>query len=86
MATLRELFLFKNSPIYICTGGMKQTSIRDPFDNPSEANPALEKEKNLKPTPSPNLSICILKGTVSRDLFILVFFMNQLPPSPRVYH
>jgi hypothetical protein len=29
---------------------MKQTSIRDPFDNPSEANPALEKEKNFKPT------------------------------------
>jgi hypothetical protein len=32
---------------------MKQTSIRDPFDNPSEENPALEKQKNLKPTPSP---------------------------------
>jgi hypothetical protein len=26
----------------------------------------------------------ILKGTVSRDFLLLVFLMNQLPPSPRV--
>jgi hypothetical protein len=25
-----------------------------------------------------------LKGTVSRDFLLLVFFMNQFPPSPRV--
>jgi hypothetical protein len=26
----------------------------------------------------------LLKGTVSRDFLLLVFFMNQYPPSPRV--
>ncbi len=26
------------------------------------------------------------KGTVSRDFSLLVFFMNQFPPSPRVFH
>jgi hypothetical protein len=28
----------------------------------------------------------VLKVTVSRDLLLLVFFMNQFPPSPRVSH
>ncbi len=28
----------------------------------------------------------ILKGTVSRDFLLLVFFMNQFPPSHRVSH
>jgi hypothetical protein len=28
----------------------------------------------------------IFKGTVSRDFLLLVFFMNQFPPSPRVFH
>ena len=28
----------------------------------------------------------VLKGTVSRDFLLLVFFMNQFPPSPRVFH
>ncbi len=28
----------------------------------------------------------IIKGTVSRDFLLLVFFMNQFPPSPRVFH
>ncbi len=28
----------------------------------------------------------LLKGTVSRDFLLLVFFMNQFPPSPRVSH
>jgi hypothetical protein len=28
----------------------------------------------------------LLKGTVSRDFWLLVFFMNQFPPSPRVFH
>jgi hypothetical protein len=27
-----------------------------------------------------------LEGTVSRDFLLLVFFMNQFPPSPRVFH
>jgi hypothetical protein len=27
-----------------------------------------------------------LKGTVSRDFLLLVFFMNQFPPSSRVFH
>ncbi len=26
------------------------------------------------------------KGTVSRDFLLLVFFMNQFPPNPRVSH
>jgi hypothetical protein len=26
----------------------------------------------------------VLKGTVSQDFLLPVFFMNQLPPSPRV--
>ncbi len=28
----------------------------------------------------------LVKGTVSRDFLLLVFFMNQFPPSPRVSH
>jgi hypothetical protein len=28
----------------------------------------------------------ILKGSVSRDFLLLVFFMNQFPPHPRVFH
>jgi hypothetical protein len=37
------------------------------------------------------LSACVishlaLKGTVSRDFLLLVFFMNQFPPSFRVFH
>jgi hypothetical protein len=28
----------------------------------------------------------LFKGTVSRDFLHLVFFMNQFPPSPRVFH
>jgi hypothetical protein len=28
----------------------------------------------------------LIKGTVSRDFLLLVFFMNQFPPSPRVFH
>jgi hypothetical protein len=28
----------------------------------------------------------MLKGTVSRDFLLLVFFMIQFPPSPRVFH
>jgi hypothetical protein len=27
-----------------------------------------------------------VKGTVSRDFWLLVFFMNQFPPNPRVFH
>ncbi len=29
---------------------------------------------------------CSFKGTVSRDFRLLVFFMNQFPPSMKVYH
>ncbi len=32
------------------------------------------------------LYLCMFKGTVSRDFLLLVFFMNQFPPSPRVFH
>ncbi len=28
----------------------------------------------------------LFKGTVLRDFLLLVFFMNQFPPSPRVFH
>jgi hypothetical protein len=28
----------------------------------------------------------VLKGTVSRDFLLLIFFMNQFTPSPRVSH
>jgi hypothetical protein len=31
-------------------------------------------------------SINDIKGTVSRDFLVLVLFMNQFPPSPRVFH
>ncbi len=31
-------------------------------------------------------SCCLIKRTVSRDFLLLVFFMNQFPPSPRVFH
>ncbi len=30
--------------------------------------------------------IIIIKGTVSRDFLLSVFFINQFPPSPRVSH
>jgi len=36
-------------------------------------------------TSSATLMPCF-KGTVSRDFLLLVFFMNQFPPSPRVSH
>jgi hypothetical protein len=32
------------------------------------------------------LPLSKFKGTVSRDFLLLVFFMNQFPPSPRVFH
>ena len=39
------------------------------------------------PKPSRNVfCCCFLKGTVSRDFLLLVFLMNQFPPSPRVLH
>jgi hypothetical protein len=31
-------------------------------------------------------SLGSFKGTVSQDFLLLVFFMNQFPPSPRVFH
>jgi hypothetical protein len=30
--------------------------------------------------------VLTIKGTVSRVFLLLVFFMNQFPPSPRVSH
>ncbi len=38
------------------------------------------------PVMSLYINLAPLKGTVSRDLLLLVFFMNQFPPSPRVFH
>ncbi len=35
---------------------------------------------------SRTLHVQLLKGTVLRDFLLLVFFMNQFPPSPRVSH
>ncbi len=32
------------------------------------------------------IEILSIKGTVSPDFLLLVFFMNQFPPSPRVSH
>ncbi len=42
---------------------------------------------NLHPCPTFCLPVPVhfLKGTVSRDFRLLVFFMNQFPPSIRVY-
>ncbi len=39
-----------------------------------------------KKTISFSASSSIIKGTVSRDFLLLVFFMNQFPPSSRVFH
>jgi len=33
-----------------------------------------------------NIIFMLLKGTVSQDFWLLVFFMNQFPPSPRISH
>jgi hypothetical protein len=33
-----------------------------------------------------NIIFMLLKGTVSQDFWLLVFFMNQFPPSPRIWH
>ncbi len=30
--------------------------------------------------------VLAIKGTVSRDFLLLVLFINQFPPSPRVFH
>ncbi len=43
--------------------------------------PAIEEIKNGE-----KLGLYRLKGTVSRDFLLLVFFINQFPPSPRVSH
>jgi hypothetical protein len=32
------------------------------------------------------INVPLFKGTVSRDFLLLVYFMNQFPPSPRVSH
>ena len=38
-------------------------------------------------TPHPGTLLQLtVKGTVSRDFLLLVFFINQFPPSPRVFH
>jgi hypothetical protein len=44
-------------------------------------NTAVHRSQNKLWTPN-----YIFKGTVSRDFLLLVFFMNQFPPSPRVFH
>ncbi len=31
-------------------------------------------------------AVLLFKGTVSRDFLLLVFFINQFPSSPRVFH
>jgi hypothetical protein len=36
--------------------------------------------------PGPSLFLVLLKGTVSKDFLLLVFFRNQFPPSPWLYH
>ena len=42
--------------------------------------------QNCFTTPNKMTSEDDIKGTVSRDFLLLVFFMNQFPPSPRVFH
>jgi hypothetical protein len=37
-------------------------------------------------SPRGKIPAASLKGPVSRDFLLLVFFMNQFPPSPRVFH
>jgi hypothetical protein len=44
-----------------------------------------EAQKHKDPDQDAGPEHCF-KGTVSRDFFLLVFFMNQFPPSPRVSH
>ncbi len=41
------------------------------------------RDQHEKASQSPDV---LFKGTVSRDFLLLVFFMNQFPPSPRVFH
>ncbi len=36
--------------------------------------------------PEKKQKLGLVKGTVSRDFLLLVFFMNQFPPSSRVFH
>ncbi len=51
-----------------------------------EADLLCHQRRTIEPRPE-GLSCQIwLKGTVSRDFLILVFSMNQFPPSPWVYH
>ncbi len=53
------------------------------FTEYSETGGKLIHEKNQKLKISWH---CPFKGTVSRDFRLLVFFMNQFPPIPWVYH
>ncbi len=55
----------------------EKSRIRD--KHPGSATPR-------KTTHLVSLLVSPFKGTVSRDFLLLVFLMNQFPPSPRVLH
>jgi hypothetical protein len=79
--------------------GMETVQIRDPGwkkvgsgirdKHPGSATLILG-HQTLDPDPESGLNQCgsqtMVKGTVSRDFLLLVFLMNQFPPSPRVVH
>jgi hypothetical protein len=45
-----------------------------------------QKEGRIESIGSLHSTVHYIKGTVSRDFLLLVFFMNQFPPSPRILH
>ncbi len=59
---------------------------KNPSDRISHAWAPLTSRKHSKSKQIMSTNTIQFKGTVSRDFLLLVFFMNQFPPSPRVFH
>jgi hypothetical protein len=51
------------------------------LDSGRQKNFIRKKEKIIKYFEEPEHPLKLVKGTVSRDFLLLVFFMNQFPPS-----
>ncbi len=73
----------------IPVGCSKQLAVSQPWAQPLALTllfPAenLSVSSRVRPFRFKIFFVYKLKGTVSRDFLLLVYFMNQFPPSPRV--
>ncbi len=81
-----KIYLYANSTTQRCPKEiMKIFLIEDFFHLPPVSTPVVHLELRISLRIFEKIRNG-LKGTVSRDFRLLVFFMNQFPPSPLVYH